>query len=174
VNLRGVTWGEVDRILAVEVELIQRCADKAATSAEFQGFFRKAESEFTLDLPNGDEDFSTLPPLDLGTAAATLALNAAGCPTIMACNGHQTGYPYIAFWGRSQHVPLLAEAATTAGVGLINGLNGCLEILSDRPDGLTSIAAAVRDRSARFAVLRRALPKTNPVAKRQLQLPITG
>jgi hypothetical protein len=148
-DLRSATWKQVGNTLKVEEALVSECTSASSDGALWKDCFRVAESDFA-------DDDSGLPTfLDLGTAAATIALNAAGCSTIMSCNGHQTGYPYIAFWGRKKHVVLIQEAAEAAGVGFVNGLNGALEVFSDAPDGLIRLAGELHKRSASFRALRK-------------------
>jgi len=155
VDLTSVAWEEVDDILSVEASVIDSCMRAANEAEEFRAIFREAEAEFgeRADREESDEEFLGAAFLDLGTAAATLALNAAGCPSIMACNGHQTGYPYIAFWARREHVSLLREAAEAAHVGLINGMSGGLEVYSDVADGLVRFAGELIGGRNRLAAL---------------------
>src|SRR5260370_11249139 len=93
---------------------------EALDANAFNRLWKFAEEGFSL--PYELEDFPDMAEsaysLDFGTASATLVLNAAGCPTIMACSGHQTGYPYMPFWLPIVNLPLLAEAAREAGIGL--------------------------------------------------------
>ncbi len=152
VDLTTVTWEDVDETLPVETAVIDKCRRAASGADEFRAIFCEAEAEFgeRADVEESDEGFLGAAFLDLGTASATLALNAAGCPTIMACNGHQTGYPYIAFWARRERVPALRGAAEAAKVGFINGISGGLEVFSDVPDGLVRFAGELRQRAESF------------------------
>lgn len=156
INFRNARWRDVDQLIATEQRLLARCLTDAEDAEDFELLWERAGEAF--EPPDEQDDFPDLAEsaysLDFGTAAATLALNAAGCPTIMACSGHQTGYPYIAFWLPVVKLPLLEEAAREAGIGLGNAINGAVEVYSDAPDGLLRFAMAMRRRSAGFRQLR--------------------
>lgn len=65
--------------------------------------------------------------LDVGTAAAVVALSAAGCVTASSCNGqpgHQYHRPTIAFWTQPNGFALVDAAATDSECGLKNGAHG--------------------------------------------------
>lgn len=139
IDLTRTTWGEVDDVLMGESELI---AD----------LLRENPSGVLVDLEDlvDEAAFGALGvPMDLGTCAATLALNAAGCPTISACAGHVAGYPYIAFWTRASAKPLLIDAATAAGIGLGNAHHGAAEVFTNPDDamGLLRFAQELRRRA---------------------------
>jgi hypothetical protein len=155
-NLRRARWRDVDQMIAVEQKLTRPCLTDARDKEEFDELWKRASEGFELpyELEEFPDAFEAAFALDLGTAAATLALNAAGCPTIMACSGHQTGYPYIAFWLPTAKLALLEEAAREGRIGLGNAIEGAVEVFSDAPDGLLRFAVEMRRRSAAFGCIR--------------------
>jgi hypothetical protein len=109
-----------------------------------------------LDIDDLDDiSVAELGPMDLGTSAATLALNAVGCPTVGSCAGHTEGYPIISFWARPAWVPLLLKAAKTARVGIINNHHGMAEVFAQPHDvmGLVRLAKQLVDGAEEFAAL---------------------
>jgi hypothetical protein len=120
-------------MIAVEQELLASCLTQTGDKDEFDELWERASNAF--ELPYELEDFpgcfEAAYGLDFGTAAATLALNAAGCPTIMSCNGHGRSEPYVGFWLPVAKLALLEEAAAAAGVGLGNSINGAVAVYSD-------------------------------------------
>jgi hypothetical protein len=163
IDLTRTTWGEVDDVLTGESELI---AD----------LLRENPGRVLVDLEDlvDEAAFRALGmPMDLGTCAATLALNAAGCPTISACAGHVAGYPYIAFWTRASAKPLLIDAATAAGVGLGNAHHGAAEVFTNPDDamGLLRFAQELRrrgqDGSAKLSTeKRKPKPRTRAAVRK--------
>ncbi len=145
---------------------MQPCLDAARDADDFGVLWERASEGFELpyeldDFPDAAESAYAL---DFGTAAAMLALNAAGCPTIMACS-HQTGYPYIAFWLPVTKLSLLEEAAKEARIGLGNAIEGAVEVYSDAPDRLLRFAVEMRSRSAAFRRIQSAKAVRRPEAE---------
>lgn len=149
-NLRGARWRDVDRLIDVEEQLMTPCLTEATDQESFNQLWARAREGF--DLPDELEDAPTIAEsayaLDFGTAAATLALNAAGCPTIISCNGHGRWEPYVGFWLPIAKLALLQEAAAAAGIGLGNSINGAVAAYSATPDGLLRFAKELRRRSS--------------------------
>jgi hypothetical protein len=144
VDLSLTGWPQVDETIREEEAILAEATSGAGPGAvmtDLEGHADEADVAAVCG------------PTDLGTSAATLALNAAGCPTITACSGHQTGYPYIAFWSRREAVPLLLRAASVAGVGLGNAEYGALEVFTNPSDvmGLLRLARELRELSDEFA-----------------------
>lgn len=162
-DLSTSTWEETETALAGELHLLNGCV-------------RDAESVEHLDqllkhyLDGDEEEDLSDDALEFGVGAPTFALNAAGCFTILSCNGHGAGhgvgYPYVLFCVRPGAVPLLIAAAGEANVGLINGRDGCCEVFSDRMDGLLAFAAALVKRAPDF----RHLPPRSAGARPKDQL----
>lgn len=162
-SMHGARWRHVDTLLKMETALLQRCADNAIDEDTFDRIFAQAEEEFGLhSFDGGEAEFVEGTFLDLGVAAATLALNVAGCPTVSSCNGgrgHDYDYATIALFARKPSLPLLHEAATSAGVGLLTGAEGWVEVFGDMPDALVRFAKEVRSRSAEFGRMKMPLTK---------------
>lgn len=119
VDLSTVSWDDVAAVIEEEEVLVRRCIRDVSEDESLEDLLGEAA-----------DDFSLCGLLDLGTASATYALNAEGCPTITSCSGHETGYPYVAFWARLHHVATLSRVARAAGVGLGNARHGALEIFA--------------------------------------------
>jgi hypothetical protein len=150
-DLSGTDWEDVREVFRSEQQLLNELVSAAELGSVL------------IDLNTDDVDdieLAELGPTDFGTCAATLALNAAGCPTITACAGHVTGYPYIAFWTRPAWVPLLLEAAQAARIGLGNAEFGAAEVFTNADDltGLLRLAHEIERRAQRFGGLEAATP----------------
>lgn len=148
-DLSGTTWKRAREVLDSERAILQELVAASPRGCVL----------IDLDIDSVDEiTLAELGPADLGTCAATAALNAAGCSTITACAGHVTGYPYVAFWTRPDAVPLLIEAATQARIGLGNADNGAAEIFANPDDimALLRFAEKLVERSAKFGRVRAA------------------
>lgn len=148
VDLAETTWEEAREALDAERELLAEAAERAEPGGTL------------VELDGDDLDeiaVAELGPMDLGTSAATLALNAAGCRTVSSCAGHSDGHPYISFWTRSAWVPALVKAAETARVGLGNGNLGTAEVFTQPDDviGLVRLAEELVKSAADFAALER-------------------
>lgn len=136
-DLSAATWAEVDEVLKSESELLGELLEANP-------------GRVLVDLGDDVDEIAYAElgvPTDFGTCAATLALNAAGCPTISACAGHVGGYPHIAFWARRSAKRMLIGAATTARIGLGNARYGAAEVFMNPDDalGMVRFAAALRD-----------------------------
>lgn len=156
-DLKRPAWRTVRRVLAEEMESCRWVTDCFADGGDFDDAFREAEFDFSGGRAR----------LDLAVAGAVLALNAAGYPTFYSCNGHQHGYPDIAFWTRRTQVTLLEDAARAAGVGLINGVNGCVEVFADQRNGLIRFGIEMAARGKR-AITARNRPKAATGGRTQL------
>lgn len=147
VDLSKATWKNVREVLETEEAFLKELAASAKPGTPL------------VELPPDDNEdlaLADLPPTDLGTCAATLALNAARCPTITACAGHVTGYPFIAFWARPAWVALLSDAARAAGVGIGNAHHGAAEVFTNADDilGLLRLARELEARAKSFRRLK--------------------
>lgn len=134
-DLSGVTWSDVDDVLAEESPLV----DAIGTASN--------EERGSVVSVADDDWYETGIGLELGVASATYALNAAGCPTITSCGGNSCGYPYVAFWARRADLEVLSDVARRAGVGLGNTLDGALEIyaMPDAYGAMIIFAMLLRD-----------------------------
>ena len=108
-------WNDAVEALEVEAARIAAAGAGAATPAAFE------------ELADGDlEDWEMIAVqwLDVGVAAAVMALNAAGCLTSTSCRGHQglasadRDYPRIRVYAERAHGSLVRDAAIATGCGL--------------------------------------------------------
>lgn len=159
VNLSGAPWSNVDELLPFESELIARCVSTATNPDEFWDHLRNCEDEML------EEMWEFRPGLDVCVVSATLALNAAGCPTCISCSGHGRDVAFVDFWARAWAVPILCESAAAALVGLANNEEGTLAVYTDEADGLIRFARELRSRSAVFRSSRVPSPRKEPKAR---------
>jgi hypothetical protein len=103
------TWDEAAAALEVERDLVQAADAAAATPAQFDDF---------LDGDLEDWQLIALEGLEAGVAAATLALNAAGCVTTTSCRGHPGKYaapghdfPRVRFMADPERAAIIRTAA---------------------------------------------------------------
>lgn len=114
-DLRLSTWEDATEALAVERERV-RVASSADDPDEFDGL---------LDGDLEDWELIAVRGLDVGVAAAVMALSAAGCLTSTSCRGHPelhrsgsgSEYPVIRFYADSARGTMVAAAAAAAGCG---------------------------------------------------------
>jgi hypothetical protein len=155
------TWVEVDKVLATEGSLIEELSARHPASP-LVDLFDVIDKEAYTRLGW---------PFDFGVCAATLALNAAGCPTATSCAGHFEGYPIVVFWTRPRWTGLLVDAAIAARVGIGNAHEGTVEIFTQPEDvlGFVRFARELRKHADEFSVIGReprpAGPSASVVAK---------
>ena len=127
-DMRGFVWEDAYHTLKEEQETLVRLAgalsvtEMAISSEGYPGFY----------------------DLDVGVAAAVVALSAANCAPISSCNGepsHHELYPLVAFYCRKGRVRDLLKAAELANCGLINGDSGILVLHARHVDALMLFAA---------------------------------
>jgi hypothetical protein len=141
-DLRSFGWRDARRVLDKEQALIARISASDDPEGEYD--------EIADELYEDDEG---LYGLDLGVAAAVVALSAARCIPFSSCNGGAFGeghlelYPLVAFYARTAHLEALLAAAEDAGCGLENGSNGCLVIFAGNIESLQSFAAGMIKRA---------------------------
>ena len=117
-DLRGVNWGDASDSLEMEREILARVAGDLSVAEEAMC----------------DEELFRLGGLDLGVAAAVVALSAANCAPIASCNGgagHHEAYPCIAFYCRENRLPDLLKAAELAGCGLESSGDGSVVLYAN-------------------------------------------
>jgi hypothetical protein len=107
-DFRGLSWGEVDEIVQVEYDALERCA-------------QAERPPWDVDDELYDELVENGFPTDLGVAAASCALSAGDCLTISSCNGDGQDCAYVMFWLRPDFAATVLDAARAAEVGLENG-----------------------------------------------------
>lgn len=116
-DMRTSTWSDVRYALVVERSLIVTIAQSSDPEA--------AERE-CCEQRSLVSEREGLWNLDVGVAAAVLALNALGGHTSLSCNGgafgggHASSVPSIRFFRGSASVDLLVRLAREARVGLVN------------------------------------------------------
>jgi hypothetical protein len=116
-DLRGWDWTAVGEALDVERGLIRRLQDAADPALE--------EELFNEERLQTIEPVEELWGLDVGVAAATIAISALGGSPVSSCNAgafgnhHQARHPYVAFYLPKARGQQLLELAEAADVGLI-------------------------------------------------------
>ncbi len=124
--------------MSIEEEMLERCLLNDPGEEELWERLDACQDEFLEEYA----DFDT--GLDLMVITATLALNAAGCPTRMSCNGHGRQLAYVDFWIRSPNVARVCGAANRSGIGLCNCDSGGLIAETDEPMGFLRFARELR------------------------------
>ena len=111
IDIRGLTWEDACKTLKQEQNILLRVAGDLSAAEE--------------SLSN--EEYSKLYGLDVGVAAAVVALSASNCAPFASCNGgagHHEVHPCISFFCRKGRVASLVKAAKLARCGLTNGVSG--------------------------------------------------
>ncbi|MBS0298178.1 MAG: hypothetical protein JSR45_17905 [Proteobacteria bacterium] len=114
-DLSIATWDDVRFALEREASLIEEIA-RALDPA--------AAEQTALEARDDDDEREALWHLDIGVAAAVVALNALGAHTVLSCNGgafggsHLRDFPSIRFCPRRVRVEVLLELARDSDVGL--------------------------------------------------------
>lgn len=113
IDLRGLTWEDACEALKLERDILIRVTGDLAAAGESLS----------------DDEYYALYGLDVGVAAAVVALSAANCAPFTSCNGevrHHEAHPCIGFYCRKGRVRNLLKAAEVARCGLVNGEGGFL------------------------------------------------
>jgi hypothetical protein len=125
-DMRGARWSEVDWMIKAETAMVERIVRSEDPAAEADLIEVEASD---------DADGDPLGGLDLGVAAATFALSAAGCVTFTSCNAgafgsgwHPEAYPLVGFYMRPRVARAVIEAAEQAGAGLFQHRDGYLHV----------------------------------------------
>lgn len=115
-DLRGFSWADVADALDREAAIIERFIACAELDAEAERFEEERAEAF--------DEAEALWGLDVGTAAATLALSALGAVPVSSCNAggfggvHVASFPCVAFYiGTAKPATILA-IAEDADLGL--------------------------------------------------------
>jgi len=125
-DLRGYGWGDVAAAIEVEHRFIARL--QAADDLDDEA--QRIDDE-RLDC---FEPSDGLWELDIGVAAATIALSALGATPVGSCNAggfgghHQARYPYVAFYVNPGAADLILALARGADVGLRGDETGLAQI----------------------------------------------
>jgi hypothetical protein len=125
-DLRGYGWDDVAAAVAIERRFIARL--QAANDLDDEAQRIDDERLDCFELSDG------LWELDIGVAAATIALSALGATPIGSCNAggfgghHQARYPYVAFYVDSGTADLILALARASDVGLRGDETGLAQI----------------------------------------------
>jgi hypothetical protein len=125
-DLRGYGWGDVAAALDAERRFIARLQ----ATDDLDGEAQRIDDE-RLDC---FEPSDGLWELDIGVAAATIALSALGATPVGSCNAggfgghHQARYPYVAFYVDAGVADLILGLARAADVGLRGDDSGLAQI----------------------------------------------
>lgn len=115
-DLRGFTWDDVADALQRETALFERFAAAADQDQEAEQF-----DEERIDAL---DELDAIWALDIGTAAATVALSALGAVPVSSCNAggfgghHAARFPYVAFYIGAAEPAMILSIAENAGLGL--------------------------------------------------------
>jgi hypothetical protein len=139
------SWQEAAEALEIEQDRLAR-ASFASEREEFE------------DLLDGElEDWEAMATggLDVGIAAAVLALNAAGCLTSSSCRGHywQEGdavRPWISVYSDPARRALIAQCAAQTGCGFAIDELGAALIFAPSIAEMIAFATALADRREEF------------------------
>jgi len=125
-DLRGYGWSDV----AAAIEIERRFIARLQAADDLDGEAQRIDDE-RLD---SFEPSDGLWELDIGVAAATIALSALGATPVGSCNAggfgghHQARYPYVAFYVDAGAAALVLALARAAGVGLRGDDSGLAQI----------------------------------------------
>jgi hypothetical protein len=148
-DLRGIPWEEVRAALDAELAVINRLKAAEDLEAEVSAFEDLQATSF--------EDEPALWGLDVGVAAATIAISAYGATPVSSCNAgafggqHQARYPYVAFFLPKELAPEIMLCAEASDVGLLCDENGIAQIYGQGEMDLVRFAETAwkRNSSAR-------------------------
>ena len=138
-DLRGFPWEEVRAALDAEIAVINRLKAAEDLEAEVSAFEDLQATSF--------EDEPALWGLDVGVAAATIAISAYGATPVSSCNAgafggqHQARYPYVAFFLPKELAPEIMLCAKASDVGLLCDEN-CSCLLIDGRGEMDSVRFA--------------------------------
>lgn len=125
-DMRGFSWQEVRTALEAEIAVINRLKSAEDLEAELANFEELQATSF--------DDEPALSGLDVGVAAATIALSAYGAIPVSSCNAgafggqHQARYPCVAFFLPRALVQEVLLCADESDVGLLSDGNGVIQI----------------------------------------------
>ena len=125
-DLRGYSWGDV----AAAVEIERRFIARLQAADDVDNEAQRIDDE-RLDC---FEPSDGLWELDIGVAAATIALSALRATPVGSCNAggfgghHQARYPYIAFYVDAGDAELILALAQAADVGLRGDESGLAQV----------------------------------------------
>jgi hypothetical protein len=139
-DLRGCGWGVVRTAHDIETKVIDRLKMADDVEAEISAFEEERATAF--------DDEPALWGLDVGVAAATIAISAYGAIPVSSCNAgafggrHSASYPYVAFFLPKDLAPEILRCAEVAGVGLLCDVSGLAQIYGQGEMDLIRFAEA--------------------------------
>ncbi len=125
-DMRGFSWDEVRAAIDTEVNVINRVKAAEDPDAELEAFEGLQATSF--------EDEPVLWGLDVGVAAATIAVSAFGATPMSSCNAgafggkHQARYPYVAFFLPKELASEMMLCVEESDVGLLCDEDGVVQI----------------------------------------------
>jgi hypothetical protein len=144
-DLRGCGWDVVRTALDIETKLIARLKRADDVDAEMSAFDEERATAF--------DDEPALWGLDVGVAAATIAISAYGAIPVSSCNAgafgghHPARYPYVAFFLPKALAPEIMRCAEAADIGLFCDESGLAQIYSQGEMDLVRFAQTALERS---------------------------
>lgn len=146
------SWDRAASCLSYEVEQLHMIDEKTDTRDDFD--------ELAFECETGDLEIR----LELGVWSLAETLCAAGCPTFSSCRSHREGnVPFVLFAADAPRVPLLEEAARTAGCGLEMD-NGLLVAWGPSLREVLSLAREILGRREAFDAMSPLVPREACVA----------
>ncbi len=145
-DLRGCGWDVVRTALDIESKVIDRLKMADDVDAEASAFDEERATAF--------DDEPALWGLDVGVAAATIAISAYGAIPVSSCNAgafggrHSGSYPYVAFFLPKDLAPEIMRCAEAADVGLLCDESGLAQIYGQAEMDLIRFAQTAWERSA--------------------------
>lgn len=142
-DLRFMTWDDVADTIRIEKGIFNRLAGAADIRSELRAIDEERFQE--------DDQLLALWGLDVGVAAATIALSAFGAAPVGSCNGgafgdfHQDKHPYVAFYLPRERAASLQTLAAGAQVGLVCADDGIVRIFSRRIEDMMKFAEVMYD-----------------------------
>ena len=153
VDLRGLTWEDACEALKLERDiLVREAGDLSAVEESLSG-----------------EEYCALYGLDVGVAAAVVALSAANCAPFASCSGgvgHHEAHPCIGFYCRKGRVRNLLKAAESARCGLGDGEYGFLVLYAQ------SVAPLLLFADKLIGMKDQLKPLSRPYSRRHRRSPI--
>jgi hypothetical protein len=143
-DLRFMTWEDVADAIRIEKSVLSRLEGSPDIILELRAFGDERFQEDDLSL--------ALWGLDVGVAAATIAISAFGAVPIGSCNGgafgdfHQGGHPYVAFYLPRELANELQSIAATAQVGLVSADDGIVRMFSRQIEDMMKFAEVMYER----------------------------
>lgn len=150
-DLRGFSWREAQRVLAIEEKIVARLQ----SSINFDDTLESIHQELDA-LYEADDD--CLYGLDIGVASTVVALSAARCIPFSSCNGgcieepHQETYPLVAFFAKRDWISIIFASAEDANAGLYNSDGGV--VVYGQIEGMLSFARSLITKRSAFRQLK--------------------